>query len=137
MGIHFKAVTDCSAVRATMVKRDLVSRVARWWLALQECDVEIEYRPGQKMQHVDALSRNPVLVRMVNIGDGDWFFTVQVQDQKAQEIVAQLQDNKADDDCIGKPLQVHDCLSLPCQSSISCGSTMMTSDIRDSKGVWN
>ena len=36
MGVHFKAVTDCLAVRATLLKRDLVPRVARWWIMLQE-----------------------------------------------------------------------------------------------------
>lgn len=29
-GINFKVVTDCSAVRSTLTKRDLVPRVARW-----------------------------------------------------------------------------------------------------------
>ena len=59
LGVHFKAVTDCSAVRATMLKRDFVPRVTRWWIMLQECDMELEYPPGTKMQHVDALSTNP------------------------------------------------------------------------------
>ncbi|KAK9751656.1 RNase H-like domain found in reverse transcriptase [Popillia japonica] len=30
VGVHFKVVTDCSAVRATIAKKDLVPRVARW-----------------------------------------------------------------------------------------------------------
>ncbi|KAK9747124.1 Reverse transcriptase (RNA-dependent DNA polymerase) [Popillia japonica] len=30
VGVHFKVVTDCSAVRATMAQKDLVPRVARW-----------------------------------------------------------------------------------------------------------
>ena len=64
VGVHFKTVTDCSTVRATLLKRDLVPRIARWWMALQEYDMELEYRPGTKMQHVDALSRNPVEVRL-------------------------------------------------------------------------
>lgn len=35
-------------------------RVARWLLQLEEYDFTIEYRPGDRMAHVDALSRNPV-----------------------------------------------------------------------------
>ena len=96
IGIHFKVVTDCSAVRATLLKRDLVPRVARWWIALQEYDMEIEYRPGEKMQHVDALSRNPVNVCMVNMAEEDWFLTVQLQDDKAQALVTALTAGTAD-----------------------------------------
>lgn len=45
-GIHFKVVTDCSAVRLTFGKKDLLPRVARWWLLIQDFDFEIEHRPG-------------------------------------------------------------------------------------------
>lgn len=48
-GTHFKIVTDCSAVRSTFVKKELVLRIARWWLAIQDYDFEIEHRPGCKM----------------------------------------------------------------------------------------
>lgn len=105
IGIHFKVITDCTAVRATLAKRDLVPRVARWWLGVQEFDMEVEYRPGAKMQHVDALSRNPVPygvmaapgrtgevigVQLTTVSDGDWFYTVQLQDPKASRLVAEL-----------------------------------------------
>ncbi|GFW86304.1 integrase catalytic domain-containing protein [Trichonephila clavipes] len=40
-----------------MDKKDLVTRVARWTLLLEEYDYEIAHRSGQRMQHVDALSR--------------------------------------------------------------------------------
>lgn len=59
LGIEFKIVTDCHAVRQTWVKRDLVPRIARWWLQAQEYTFSIEYRPGIQMRHADALSRNP------------------------------------------------------------------------------
>lgn len=59
LGVKFKLITDCVAIRATFQKKDMVPRVARWWLAVQEYDFEIEYRPGPRMRHVDALSRNP------------------------------------------------------------------------------
>lgn len=60
LGLEFKVVTDCNAVRLTWTKRDLVPRIARWWLQAQEFNFSIEYRPGTRMTHVDALSRNPV-----------------------------------------------------------------------------
>lgn len=60
LGLEFKVVTDCNAVRLTWTKRDLVPRIARWWLQAQEYNFTIEYRPGTQMRHVDALSRNPL-----------------------------------------------------------------------------
>ncbi|GFV83442.1 retrovirus-related Pol polyprotein from transposon 17.6 [Trichonephila clavipes] len=59
---HFKIITDCSAFQKTMDKKDLVTRVARWTLLLEEYDYEIEHRSGQRMQHVDVLSRYPVTI---------------------------------------------------------------------------
>ncbi|GFW77787.1 transposon Tf2-6 polyprotein [Trichonephila clavipes] len=43
-------------------QKDLVTRVARWALLLEEYDYEIAHRSGQRMQHVDALSRYPVTI---------------------------------------------------------------------------
>lgn len=61
LGIEFKIMTDCHAVRQTWAKRDLVPRIARWWLQAQEFNFDIEYRPGAQMLHADALSRNPLV----------------------------------------------------------------------------
>lgn len=58
-GVHFTVFTDCNSVRATALKKALHPRVARWWIKLQDYDFTIEYRPGNKMGHVDYLSRNP------------------------------------------------------------------------------
>ncbi|GBN83663.1 Retrovirus-related Pol polyprotein from transposon 297, partial [Araneus ventricosus] len=60
LGIPFKIVTDCSALEKTMQKKDLVTRVARWALLLEEFDYVIEHRSGTRMTHVDALSRFPI-----------------------------------------------------------------------------
>lgn len=59
-GRHFTIYTDCNSVRATALKKELHPRVARWWIKLQDFTFDIEYRPGEKMAHVDYLSRNPV-----------------------------------------------------------------------------
>ncbi|GFY21669.1 transposon Tf2-8 polyprotein [Trichonephila clavipes] len=62
LGQHFKIVTDCSAFQKTMQKKDLITRIARWALQLEEFDYEIEHRAGSRMKHIDALSRYPVMM---------------------------------------------------------------------------
>ena len=89
-GIKFKVVTDCSAVRATLTKRDLVPRIARWWLHIQEYDIDIEYRPGKRMKHVDALSRNAISASVLTLSQEDWFLTLQLQDDSIKSIISQV-----------------------------------------------
>lgn len=72
---HFKIITDCKAFSQTMEKKELSPKIARWALALQEFDYEVEHRSGTRMQHVDALSRYPVPA----------VFTVSARIQRAQE----------------------------------------------------
>ncbi|GFX37192.1 transposon Ty3-I Gag-Pol polyprotein [Trichonephila clavipes] len=43
-------------------KKDLITRIARWALQLEEFDYEIQHRAGSRMEHVDALSRYPVMI---------------------------------------------------------------------------
>ncbi|GFT47137.1 hypothetical protein TNCV_3747831 [Trichonephila clavipes] len=62
---HFKIVTDCSAFQKTMQKKELITRIARWALQLEEFDYEIEHRAGSRMKHVDALSRYPVMMESI------------------------------------------------------------------------
>lgn len=96
VGKHIKIVTDCTAVRATLTKRDIIPRIARWWLSIQEFDMSVEYRPGERMRHVDALSRNPVDTVNVNrLEVSDWFYTIQYQDEKLKRIIDQLRDGSA------------------------------------------
>jgi len=56
-GKHFKIITDCNSLALTLNKKEINPRIARWALELENFDFELEYRPGTKMQHVDALSR--------------------------------------------------------------------------------
>lgn len=101
LGKTFKVVTDCAAIRSTMTKKDLIPRVARWYLTMQEYDFTVEHRDGAKMSHVDALSRNPstseskVVVDVVDvlaIDDDAWLSTVQEQDSEIQRIISILND---------------------------------------------
>lgn len=53
-------VTDCQAVVTLKSKTEIVPRVARWLLRLQEFYVQFIHRPGTAMSHVDGMNRNPV-----------------------------------------------------------------------------
>jgi len=57
-GIKFKIITDCNSITLTLKKKDINPRIARWALFLQNYDYEIQHRSSNRMQHVDALSRN-------------------------------------------------------------------------------
>lgn len=117
-GKRVRVVTDCTAVRSTLTKRDLVPRIARWWLLIQDFDITIDYRPGERMKHVDALSRNPVIsiqssappsvsdhseltldyVNVNRLDVTDWFFTIQRQDEKLGRIIELLRNGCSDSD---------------------------------------
>lgn len=103
ISIPFKILTDCNALRTTLTKRDLIPRIARWWVQLQEFDCDIEYRSGANMSHADALSRNPVdeakeethILDVLTIGTDDWIATVQSNDPEIQSIRDILNDPKS------------------------------------------
>ena len=96
IGIHFKILTDCSALRSTFAKRDLAPRIGRWWIQLQEYDCTIEYRPGSKMSHADALSRNAISdinnakeiqdIGIFRIKHDDMLMVAQLQDRRLKYI---------------------------------------------------
>ena len=60
-GLKFKLVTDCEAFKKTLHTQDITAKIARWALLLEEFDYEVEHRPGQRLKHVDALSRYPIM----------------------------------------------------------------------------
>lgn len=90
LGLKFKVVTDCNALRTTFAKRDLLPRIGRWWLEVQEYTFDVEYRAGSKMAHADALSRNPVSVELeviqVDITESEWILAAQLQDEQISHI---------------------------------------------------
>lgn len=103
LGLKFKIVTDCNALRTTLTKRDLIPRISRWWVQFQEYDCEIEYRSGTRMAHVDALSRAPVtepvtgddeshVLDVLNVEVKDWISTVQSDDEEIGRIRDILRD---------------------------------------------
>lgn len=57
-GLPFTIITDCDRFRLTLAKRDINPRISRWAMYLQSLeDYKIIHKSGNKMHHVDALSR--------------------------------------------------------------------------------
>lgn len=104
LGLQFVVVTDCSAIKNAAEKRDLIPKIARWWLQLQEFSFTVEHRAGRKMSHVDALSRNPVddnAPRTENfvfkIVTEDWVLAGQMTDKQLEAIHKILEKPPTDD----------------------------------------
>lgn len=56
-GIKFRIIIDCDSFRLTLSKKTVNPRISRWAMFLQEYDYEIQHRSGNRMSHVDTLSR--------------------------------------------------------------------------------
>lgn len=96
VGLKFKVVTDCNALKSTERKKDLLPRVARWWIYLQDFEFSIEYRKGVMMPHADYLSRNPVpSVNQVS-RPRNWAQIAQAADNETQDLRQKLQDGDLD-----------------------------------------
>ena len=57
-GRRFTVYTDHRALKWLLNLQDPSSRLTRWAMKLSEYDYIEEHRPGTKMRHADALSRN-------------------------------------------------------------------------------
>ncbi|UYV72254.1 hypothetical protein LAZ67_9002361, partial [Cordylochernes scorpioides] len=60
VGIKFTVVTDFQALVYMNAKKTTNPQIARWYNLIQEYDFEIRHKPGEKMAHVDGMSRAPV-----------------------------------------------------------------------------
>lgn len=67
LGLKFEVFTDCQAFERSMLKKELIPRIAKWALYISQFECELVHKPGTRMQHVDALSRIP---RIMLIEDG-------------------------------------------------------------------
>ena len=86
LGIKFTVVTDCSAIRAIALKKDINPRAVRWWVYLQDFKFDDVYRPGNQVSHVDYLSRNPIECLAVDITPCEWIKAAQLQDDEIKVI---------------------------------------------------
>jgi len=117
LGKTFKIVTDCSALQQTMRKQDLMPRIARWILFLQDFDYVMEHRAGSRMKHVDALSRHLVMT-VVNHDITPKIRKAQDSDEDIQLIKQQLKEGSCEDYCIRnglvyKQIKGYDLLVIP------------------------
>lgn len=96
LGNKFKIVTDCQAFTKTMDKKDLTTRVARWALLLEEFQYTIEHRGANRMKHVDALSRYPVVMTVEN-NFLRRLQAAQMQDEKLKAITKILESDSYED----------------------------------------
>lgn len=62
LGIKFKIITDCQALSLTLNKKETNPRISRWALEMQSFDYVLEHRAGSRMMHVDALSRQVLII---------------------------------------------------------------------------
>lgn len=96
LGVSFKIVTDCSAFKMTMEKKDIAPRIAGWALLLEEYNYTLEHRPGVRMKHVDALSRSPA-VYLLQSNVIEQVKANQRNDQRLQAVMKILENGDYDD----------------------------------------
>lgn len=96
IGLNFKIITDCNALKSTEKKKDLLPRVARWWIYLQDFSFEIVYRKGTMMSHADYLSRNPPAQVCQITRSRNWAQIAQHADGETQGLLQQLRDGQLD-----------------------------------------
>lgn len=95
IGVKFKIVTDCNSLKLTERKRDLLPRVARWWIYMQDFQFTLEYRKGCLMQHADFLSRQPATVLQIQ-NPRNWAKIAQTADSETQSLMQKLRDGQLD-----------------------------------------
>ena len=71
-GKVFTVITDHVALKWLLTFKGDNQRLLRWSLRLQEYQFDVQYRPGARQQHVDALSRID-LPENSQLGDADIF----------------------------------------------------------------
>ncbi|KAK9722218.1 Rab-GTPase-TBC domain [Popillia japonica] len=96
-GIKFKIVTDCNAVKLALNKKEINPKINRWALILQNYLSELEHREGNKMRHVDALSRvNSILILEENTFEQNLAVTQNLDPViKELKIGLQISENKS------------------------------------------
>ncbi|CAK1581439.1 unnamed protein product [Parnassius mnemosyne] len=95
LGVSFKIVTDCNALKLTERKKDLLPHVARWWLSMRDFQYTFEYRKGSLMSHADYLSRNPVEVCHIQ-NPKNWTKLAQSADEETLNLIDEFNNGQLD-----------------------------------------
>lgn len=93
-GIPFKVVTDCNSLVLALRKIEINPRIARWSLAFQNYNFETVHRSGEKMPHVDALSRYVYAIDRLTIEDELMFKQLSDKDLKKLAESIEMKGNK-------------------------------------------
>lgn len=96
IGLKFTIITDCNALKSTQRKKDLLPRVARWWIYLQDFEFTLEYRKGILIPHADYLSRNPVASVNQISKPRNWAQVAQAADGETQDLIEKLSKGELD-----------------------------------------
>ncbi|GFW96247.1 transposon Tf2-8 polyprotein [Trichonephila clavipes] len=60
--VYYMLKRQIQQKKKDFAKKELITRIARWALQLEEFDYEIEHRAGSRMKPIDALSRYPLMM---------------------------------------------------------------------------
>lgn len=97
LGVPFKLVTDNIALTQTIRKRDVPREVAEWILYMADFDFKAEHRAGEKMRHVDCLSRYASDVFFVSAEISCRLKAAQQKDEYIQAICTVLEERPYND----------------------------------------
>lgn len=89
LGIPFKVVTDCNALIHAFKKINIDPRTARWSFMLQNYNFTIEHRGGERMKHVDALSRMIMFIEPIKMEHA--LIYRQLSDENLKDLAEQLE----------------------------------------------
>lgn len=90
-GIPFKVLTDCNALKLTLDKKEVHRRISGWALELEAFDMTLEHRSGDKMRHVDALSRATNIMIVEDNTFESNLIICQNRDQKIKDLRQKLE----------------------------------------------
>ena len=103
-GVHFKIVTDCQALQLTLNKKDINPKIGRWALYIDQFDCEMIHRSGEKMKHVDALSR--LYIHSVHKEKAisnlyeESLYVAQIGDERIKTMKQEIEKGKHDGYCV-------------------------------------
>lgn len=103
IGLKFVVYTDCQALIYLNSQKTQNAQIARWFSLLAEYDLELKFRPGKMMQHVDSLSRAATseatdtlseiyerLEVLQTMNQEDYILMIQMSDEQLRKLIEVL-----------------------------------------------